>query len=130
MITREDIEREYKHGDLAGEEAVEDLEKIGYGRWAAIDWIAIWNGDIMKKQAEAFTCPRCYAVSYHPKDKEHGYCGRCHQFVETENGERETNADGTSKGSQGDDRGKAEREPGAERVLGDLPSGGPSSQGE
>jgi hypothetical protein len=29
-----------------------------------------------------FTCPRCGAVSHHPKDEEHGYCGRCHQFVE------------------------------------------------
>lgn len=79
MITREDIEREYKHGDLAGVEAIEDLQKIGYGMWAALDWVSEWNRDLMARMA--FTCPRCGAVSYHPKDKEHGYCGRCHQFV-------------------------------------------------
>ena len=28
-----------------------------------------------------FTCPRCGAVSYHPKDIEHGYCGRCHDWT-------------------------------------------------
>lgn len=28
-----------------------------------------------------FTCPRCGAVSHHPKDEEHGYCGRCHDFT-------------------------------------------------
>jgi hypothetical protein len=28
-----------------------------------------------------FTCPRCGAVSHHPKDEEHGYCGRCHEFT-------------------------------------------------
>lgn len=26
-------------------------------------------------------CPRCGAISYHPKDKEEGYCGRCHAFT-------------------------------------------------
>lgn len=32
--------------------------------------------------AEAsFTCPRCGAVSHHPLDAEHGYCGRCHDFT-------------------------------------------------
>jgi endogenous inhibitor of DNA gyrase (YacG/DUF329 family) len=29
----------------------------------------------------SFTCPRCGAVSHHPKDKEHGYCARCHDFT-------------------------------------------------
>jgi hypothetical protein len=29
----------------------------------------------------AFTCPRCGAVSYHPKDEEHGYCAKCHEFT-------------------------------------------------
>lgn len=48
MITREDIEREYKHGDLEGVEAIEDLQHIGYGLWAAIDWLAEWNGDIAR----------------------------------------------------------------------------------
>lgn len=50
MITREDIEREYKHGDLAGVDALEDLQRIGYGMWAAIDWIAEWNGDIARAE--------------------------------------------------------------------------------
>ena len=29
----------------------------------------------------SFTCPRCGAESHHPKDEEHGYCGRCHDFT-------------------------------------------------
>jgi hypothetical protein len=29
----------------------------------------------------SFTCPRCGAVSHHPKDEEHGYCGACHDFT-------------------------------------------------
>lgn len=28
-----------------------------------------------------FTCPQCEAVSHHPKDEQHGYCGRCHTFT-------------------------------------------------
>jgi transcription elongation factor Elf1 len=32
-------------------------------------------------QEMSFTCPRCGAVSHHPKDKEHGYCARCHDFT-------------------------------------------------
>ena len=28
-----------------------------------------------------FVCPRCGAKSYHPMDKEHGYCARCHDFT-------------------------------------------------
>lgn len=31
----------------------------------------------------SFTCPRCGATSYHPKDVEFGYCGRCHDFTGT-----------------------------------------------
>ena len=27
-------------------------------------------------------CPRCGAVSHHPKDIQERYCGRCHQFHE------------------------------------------------
>jgi hypothetical protein len=30
---------------------------------------------------DPFTCPRCKAESHHPKDKQHGYCGRCHDFT-------------------------------------------------
>lgn len=29
----------------------------------------------------SFTCPRCGAVSHHPKDEQQGYCGRCHDFT-------------------------------------------------
>lgn len=28
-----------------------------------------------------FVCPVCAAVSHHPADREHGYCGRCHAFT-------------------------------------------------
>jgi hypothetical protein len=28
----------------------------------------------------AYTCPRCGAVSHHPKDVQERYCGACHQF--------------------------------------------------
>lgn len=28
------------------------------------------------------TCPRCGAVSHHPKDEQSGYCGRCHDFTD------------------------------------------------
>jgi ribosomal protein S27AE len=34
---------------------------------------------------DSYTCPDCGAVSYHPKDIEHRYCGRCHQFEEFRN---------------------------------------------
>ena len=29
----------------------------------------------------AFECPRCKAVSHHPQDERHGYCGNCHDFT-------------------------------------------------
>ena len=25
-------------------------------------------------------CPQCHAISYHPSDIAHRYCGRCHMF--------------------------------------------------
>jgi hypothetical protein len=28
----------------------------------------------------SITCPRCGAVSYHPRDVAERYCGRCHDF--------------------------------------------------
>jgi hypothetical protein len=31
---------------------------------------------------ESITCLRCGLTSYHPKDVESGYCGRCHVFHE------------------------------------------------
>ena len=30
---------------------------------------------------DPFVCPRCGFVSHHPKDKEYGYCVRCHVFT-------------------------------------------------
>lgn len=32
---------------------------------------------------EPFACPRCRAVSWHPRDLEEGYCGRCHDWTAT-----------------------------------------------
>ncbi len=32
-------------------------------------------------QVPPFTCPDCGAVSYHPEDLAHGYCGACHAFT-------------------------------------------------
>jgi len=29
---------------------------------------------------DVISCPRCGAVSHHPKDIQERYCGRCHQF--------------------------------------------------
>jgi hypothetical protein len=34
----------------------------------------------MSEAPKAYTCPECGLVSYHPKDVEHKYCVRCHQF--------------------------------------------------
>lgn len=33
------------------------------------------------EQRKPFVCPRCGAVSWHPQDLEHGYCGACHDFT-------------------------------------------------
>lgn len=33
-----------------------------------------------KSERPSYTCPRCGAVSYHPKDLEYRYCVRCHKF--------------------------------------------------
>lgn len=32
-------------------------------------------------EAASITCPACGARSYHPVDKEQGYCARCHEFT-------------------------------------------------
>ncbi|MCZ0983932.1 hypothetical protein O1L60_45030 [Streptomyces diastatochromogenes] len=29
----------------------------------------------------SFVCPECGAESWHPKDVEQGYCGRCHWWT-------------------------------------------------
>jgi hypothetical protein len=39
--------------------------------------------------ASSFTCPRCGAVSHHPRDLAEGYCGRCHDWT----GERRDSRD-------------------------------------
>jgi hypothetical protein len=31
--------------------------------------------------SEPFTCPRCGAVSHHPRDHAECYCGRCHDWT-------------------------------------------------
>jgi hypothetical protein len=33
---------------------------------------------------EPFVCPRCGAISHHLKDREYGYCGRCHAFTSSD----------------------------------------------
>lgn len=43
--------------------------------------------------ATSFTCPECGAVSYHPQDIAHGYCGRCHRFTGVEQVLREALGD-------------------------------------
>jgi len=35
----------------------------------------------MLAKGQAIQCPRCGAVSVHPKDIEEGYCGRCHDWT-------------------------------------------------
>lgn len=35
----------------------------------------------MPKGSPRFICPRCGLVSWHPKDLEEGYCGRCHDWT-------------------------------------------------
>jgi hypothetical protein len=35
-----------------------------------------------EKPSEMFKCPICGAVSYHPRDAQERYCGRCHVFVD------------------------------------------------
>jgi len=32
-------------------------------------------------QLAGFTCPRCGMASYHPTDREEGYCGACHDWT-------------------------------------------------
>jgi ribosomal protein S27AE len=35
----------------------------------------------MLATGQAIRCPRCGAVSVHPKDIEEGYCARCHDWT-------------------------------------------------
>lgn len=35
----------------------------------------------LEKPVTAFACPCCGAVSQHPQDVAHGYCGRCHWWT-------------------------------------------------
>lgn len=39
------------------------------------------DGRALCDPAPSFTCPRCEAVSYHPRDIEFGYCGACHEWT-------------------------------------------------
>jgi hypothetical protein len=55
-------------------------------RASAIAAHALGHNAICRLEAEVrgepfFDCPVCHAVSYHPKDILHGYCGRCHDFT-------------------------------------------------
>lgn len=34
----------------------------------------------MPDLSPSITCPMCGMVSYHPKDIEHRYCGKCHAY--------------------------------------------------
>jgi ribosomal protein S27AE len=46
-------------------------------------WRKVSNtfADHMLATGQAIRCPRCGAVSVHPKDIEEGYCGRCHDWT-------------------------------------------------
>lgn len=37
--------------------------------------------DLCETCSPVFVCPRCGKVSHNPGDREHGYCGRCHDFT-------------------------------------------------
>ncbi len=41
-------------------------------RHGATGWVAAPMG---------FVCPVCFAESWHPKDLEHGWCGRCYAYT-------------------------------------------------
>lgn len=43
---------------------------------------AAGRGRIRLDSAEPFTCPRCGFVSHSPRDKQEGYCVRCHLFAD------------------------------------------------
>jgi len=40
-----------------------------------------YEGKHRSPEPPSITCPVCGATSYHPADKEQGYCGRCHGFT-------------------------------------------------
>lgn len=40
--------------------------------------------NISTNKTEPFVCPECHRVSYHPRDKVHGYCGGCHAYTGTD----------------------------------------------
>lgn len=42
------------------------------------DRIVIYR--LVEEDEPSYTCPRCGMVSYHPKDIEHLYCAKCHEF--------------------------------------------------
>jgi hypothetical protein len=38
-------------------------------------------------EPQGFTCPRCTHTSHHPLDRRYGYCGRCHEYTGTPEGD-------------------------------------------
>jgi ribosomal protein S27AE len=39
------------------------------------------QADRQASDEPSYKCPICGMISYHPRDIEHGYCGRCHAFT-------------------------------------------------
>lgn len=37
--------------------------------------------DYSSWKEDPFVCPKCGATSYHPMDKQQGYCCACHEFT-------------------------------------------------
>jgi len=40
----------------------------------------------MASEHPSITCPVCGMTSHHPKDIEHGWCGRCHDYTANPDG--------------------------------------------
>lgn len=64
------------------------IDKTFYPSGSGSIWDAaiLGHNAICRLRAEVrgeptFECPACHSVSYHPKDIENGYCGRCHDFT-------------------------------------------------
>lgn len=68
-----------------GVAAEREIYDIGSGpelSCASCEWCWGADGQDLKPLAvPSFTCPVCGATSYHPKDVEQGYCGRCHGWT-------------------------------------------------
>lgn len=71
---------------MLAQRAIADLKFYPSRSGAIWDAIILSNNAILRLEAEVrgepvFDCPLCHAISYHPKDIEFGYCGRCHDFT-------------------------------------------------